>query len=168
MRYILKVRQPDLSMPLLSKLVSFSANTVVMIAAAMKKLSKKISRPHVSPAFKFVLALLVVAVLLSLMGHHYLSNMAAADSLASRDLNRMVPDGHNRILGPNNYPFPDRQHYYTDPEGGRPQLKAYQKEIEELRQIKASVSNELRDLESKRLHLQTTIQQYTVCWLDVN
>ncbi|RUS69328.1 hypothetical protein EGW08_022909, partial [Elysia chlorotica] len=144
----------------LSELVSFLANTVVMIVATMKKLSKKISKPPVSPAFKVVLALLVVAVLLALLGHNYLSNMAATDGLAARSLSKMFPDGHNRVLGPNNFPFPEGVHYYTDPEGGRPQLKAYQIQIEELRQIKVSLSNDLRDLESKRLHLQTSIQQY--------
>ena len=142
--------------------ISFAISAARKTAAVMRKLSKKIPGPHVRPAFKLVVALLVVVVLLSLVGHHYLSNIASPDSPTRRDVDGLVPDGHNRVLGPNNYPFPGAQHYGTDPVGRRPQVEAYKKEIDELRQIKASVANELRDLESKRLHLQTTIKQYTV------
>ncbi|GFR82881.1 exostosin 3 [Elysia marginata] len=149
-------------MPLLSKLVSFAATAAARKVVIMRRISKKIHSPHVWPAFKLLLVLLALVVLLSLVGHHYLSNIGSSEGLNVRSADRLVPDGHNRVLGPNNYPFPDQHGYETDPAGGRPQLAAYKKEIEELRQIKASVSNELRDLESRRLRLQTTIQQYKV------
>ncbi|GFO45755.1 exostosin-like 3 [Plakobranchus ocellatus] len=150
-------------------LQSVQSLSVVTIIGIMTKLSKKIHRLHTVPAFKLVLGLLVVVVLLSILGHSYISNMVAGDSSARQPWTKygVIGDGHNRILGPNNYPFRGRQiegydndGLDSDPVGGRPLALSYQKEIEELRHVRTSVTNELRDLENKRLRLQNTIKNY--------
>lgn len=100
-------------------------------------------RIHSLPAFKLVFALLVLMVLLALMAHHYISNIATFDTQPPSHKTRRIDS------------YPD------DPDPNSRPLTAYQHEIEELRHIKASVNNELRDLENRRLRLQSDISAYS-------
>ncbi|XP_059165262.1 exostosin-like 3 [Physella acuta] len=106
---------------------------------------KKESRMRVQslPAFKVVFTLLILMVILSLFGHHYISNMVTNDNQPFSHKTRNI-EGFTDESDPNPRP-----------------LSAYQHEIEELRHIKASVNNELRDLENRRLRLQSEITSYS-------
>ncbi|XP_055871715.1 exostosin-like 3 [Biomphalaria glabrata] len=95
-------------------------------------------------AFKLVFILLLGMVCLSLMAHHYLSNMANFDTQPPSHKTRRIDS------------------YADDPDPNSRSLSAYQHEIEELRHIKASVNNELRDLENRRLKLQSDINAYSM------
>ncbi|KAH9513647.1 Exostoses (Multiple)-like 3 [Bulinus truncatus] len=95
-------------------------------------------------AFKLVFILLLGMVFLSLLAHHYLSNLSNFDSQPPSHKTRRI-DSYADDPDPNSRPF-----------------AAYQHEIEELRRIKASVNNELRDLENRRLKLQSDSNAYTL------
>lgn len=78
------------------------------------------------------------------MAHQYISNMVNSDTQPPSHRTRRIEGYIDSDLDPNPRP-----------------LSAYQHEIEELRHIKASVNNELRDLENRRLKLQAEISSYS-------
>ncbi|XP_012944743.1 exostosin-like 3 [Aplysia californica] len=102
---------------------------------------------HNLTLLKFLLLLLALAVSLSLVIHHYLANLSTAGDFQ--------PDPHRTRLIDGLPGDPDSELPHARPASG-----SRQQEIEELRRIKASVSNELRQLENRRLHLQADITDY--------
>lgn len=90
---------------------------------------------------KLVLVLLTTFIILPLITHYYLSNIGSDCST----------DTHSHISR-------NKLDYDGDEEKKMADFKSH---IEELRAIKASVNNELRELENKRQSLQTEISGYT-------
>ncbi|XP_070209496.1 exostosin-like 3 [Littorina saxatilis] len=91
---------------------------------------------------KLVLVVLTTFIILPLITHYYLSNIgtdcATADQESHISRNKLDYDG-------------DEEKRMAD----------YKNHIEELRAIKASIGNELRELENKRQSLQTEIAGYS-------
>ena len=90
---------------------------------------------------KLILVLLTTFIILPLITHYYLSNIGndcSTDTQSHISRNKLDYDG-------------DEEKKIAD----------YKNHIEELRTIKASVNNELRELENKRQSLQTEIGGYT-------
>ncbi|KAL8571491.1 hypothetical protein ACOMHN_060973 [Nucella lapillus] len=99
---------------------------------------------HRRLSMRLVLVLLSLFLILSLFAHYSLSNMGS-DSGGDAD-------------NPSSHISRNKLDYDGDEEKRISDLKNH---IEELRAIKASVNNELRDLENKRQSLQTEIAGYS-------
>ncbi|XP_076456777.1 exostosin-like 3 [Babylonia areolata] len=96
---------------------------------------------HRHLSIKLILVLLTTFLILPLITHYYLSNMGSdcdTDNPSHISRNKLDYD-------------PDEEKKIAD----------FKNHIEELKAIKASVNNELRDLENKRQSLQTEIAGYT-------
>ncbi|XP_041360950.1 exostosin-like 3 [Gigantopelta aegis] len=92
---------------------------------------------------KVILSVLVVFITISLVGHYYISNIGIdIDSRNEIHRSRSKLD-------------------YPDSDGETGKVSELKLQIDELRGIKASVNNELRDLESRRQKLQAEISGYT-------
>lgn len=91
---------------------------------------------------KFTLALLAFFIILTLVNHYYLSNLG-------NDCDKVSHKSRNKL---------DYEDLPLDDSKKGLDIKLH---IEELHKIKISVSNELRDLESKRQSLQTEIAGYS-------
>ena len=92
---------------------------------------------------KVILSVLTVFIVISLIGHYYISNIG------------MDTDSRNEIHRSRS------KLDYPDSDGELGKVSELKLQIDELRGIKASVNNELRDLESRRQKLQAEISGYT-------
>ncbi|XP_071113218.1 exostosin-like 3 [Haliotis cracherodii] len=90
---------------------------------------------------KCILVFLCLFITVPLVGHYYLSNIAG-------DIDHPIHRSRTKLD-------------YPDSDIDLSKSSELKHQIEELRRIKASVNNELRDLESKRQKLQAEVSGYT-------